>query len=180
MSFKGIDGVNLSSRNSSNDLPEWMLEHRTVEYPSTVTKRKEKNWNAYNRAPKSKPTEDTTVLHKLSVSGDAPSWMTEQNRRIDKTLVHEPPTNFSGKYGERTFCNRQAVPSFRQIPDNHHSDIKMAHLKYTRKKVPVACKPGISKRVDGKINLDPKNGFNSNLETSSNTETRRTRAPAGR
>jgi len=154
VSFTGIDGVNLTSKNISNDLPDWMLNHREIEYPTTVVQRKEKLWNPYNKPARRREKEDIHLHHKCTVSGDAPSWMTEQNKRIDVNLIHEPPSNYSCLYGERTFYNRNAYPSYRKIPEPHVNEIKCGNRKYTKEKKDIQVKSKANRRVDGKTSLD--------------------------
>jgi hypothetical protein len=154
VSFTGIDGVNLTTLNISNDLPMWMINHREEEYPTTVVQRKEKQWSPYNQRAKMRAAEDIKKHHKLTTSGDSPSWMTEQNKRIAPQYIHEPPPNGSGIYGERTFYNRKAYRANRKMPQSHHSDIKMNSLKYTKAKQVIPIKSKLNQRVDGCVALD--------------------------
>ena len=49
-----------------------------------------------------------------TVSGDAPSWMTEQNDRVDPRIVRSHPKS------KRTWRNKNAPESYRKFPHTKH------------------------------------------------------------
>jgi hypothetical protein len=49
-----------------------------------------------------------------TVSGDAPSWMTEQNDRVDPRIVRAHPRS------RRTWKNKHAPESYRKFPHTKH------------------------------------------------------------
>ena len=163
VAYRGIGGVNLTNKSVSNDLPAWMVDHRSKEYPSTIVERAEKEWSPYNQKAKIRSADMLNKINKLTSSGDAPTWMTEQNRRIDPQLVRDPPINFSGLYGEKTFVNRFCSPSYRKTPKPHESEIrsraKRVHRASKRKVKDIPIKGAVSMRVDRKTDLNGNDTF---------------------
>ena len=160
VAFRGIGGVNLTSRSVSNDLPIWMVEHRNNEYPATVVRRPEQQWSPYNQKAKRREKEKVGKFHKLTLSGDAPTWMTEQNRRIDKSNVLDPPMNYSGKYGEKTFVNRNTQPSYRNFPVPHYSEVRgLARRTKGRGVKDIPVKGAVNERPDQKLHLNGKDAW---------------------
>jgi len=162
VSFSGIGGVTLTSRSVSNDLPNWMVDHRDVEYPTTVIRRPEKEWSPYNQpnsfflqkkqqeqARKGSTKRPTKKVTNTTTSGDLPLFMTDQNKRIDPTSIRDAPANFSGLPGEKTFVNRMAPPSFRAIPKQYVSEVRAKRLP--KDNLPI--KSPMSIRVDGRTDL---------------------------
>ena len=112
------NGVQITDSSVSGDAPTWMVEMSERVDDRCVVRRPNNQLNFVNKSF-TQEIEKTggfagQAWTDSTVSGDAPSWMTEQNDRVDPRIVRSHPKS------KRTWRNKYAPESYRKFPHTKH------------------------------------------------------------
>ncbi len=112
------NGVQITDSSVSGDAPTWMVEMSERVDERNVVRRPNQQLNFANKSFKEEIEKTVGFAGQAwtdsTVSGDAPSWMTEQNDRVDPRIVRSHPKS------RRTWKNKYAPESYREFPHTKH------------------------------------------------------------
>jgi hypothetical protein len=158
------NGIQITDSSVSGDAPTWMEELSMRTDPDNVIRRSNNDLDFQNKTfkPEIEKTEGFggQAWTDSTVSGDCPSWMTEQNARIDPRIVREQPKH------KRPWRQKNAPTSIRPFPKQSKANIRNPKGRTKTKKrfgdgrnvrklpnKPGLHKPKVTRAPEGPVNM---------------------------
>jgi hypothetical protein len=155
------NGVQITDSSVSGDAPTWMEELSNRTDPGNVIRRSNNTLNFVNKHFEPEIEKIEQCWTDSTVSGDGPSWMVEQNQRVDPRIVREHK-----KY-DRPWAQKHAPTSKRPFPHaKHKPNIRDARGRTKTKKrygdgrntrplpkKPNLHKPKVKRAPEGPVNM---------------------------
>ena len=155
------NGIQITDSSVSGDAPTWMEQMSTRVNPDEVIHRPNNDLHFVNKTFEPEIDKISQCWTDSTVSGDAPSWMTEAYQRVDPRIVREHPKH------ERPWKQRNAPTSRRPFPhDKHKPQIRNPRGRTKTKKrfkdgrnvrklpkKPTQHKPKVNRAPEGPVNM---------------------------